>query len=68
MKLLALAVGYLLLFGGLGAALWTRYTSVARDDDDPLVRHSLEITFAGILAAVIGLLILNLNGENVAVF
>ena len=68
MKLFAILVGYRLLFGGLGAALFTRYTSFAREDDDPLNKYFLEITFAGVLAAIIGLLLLNLNGEEITIF
>lgn len=68
MKTFAILVGYILLFGGLGAALYTRYTSFTRDDDDPLEKYFLEISFAGVLAAVIGLIILALNGEYVEIF
>ena len=68
MKIFAIVVGYSLLLGGLGVALYARYTSFSRSDEDPLEKYFLEISFGGVLAAIVGLIILVLNGEYVAIF
>ena len=67
MRTLALIVGYGILFGGLGAALYTWATHWAREEDDPIVRYRHEIMFFGVLAAVVGSAILILNGEDVPI-
>ena len=67
MHIFALTVGYSFLLGGLTAVTYTFYTNFFRDEEDLINKYYLQIMFFGVLSITIGLIILNVNGENVMI-